>query len=58
VALVYAGLGEKRQALNWLDKALEDRAHWLVWIRLDPRWDSIRDELRFKTIVRGVGFPG
>jgi tetratricopeptide (TPR) repeat protein len=58
VALVYAGLGEKDQALNWLDKALEDRAHWLVWIRLDPRWDSIRDEPRFKTIVSRIGFPG
>lgn len=56
VALVYAGLGEKRQVLNWLDKALEDRAHWLVWIRLDPRWDSIRDEPQFKTIVSRVGF--
>jgi tetratricopeptide (TPR) repeat protein len=58
VALVYAGLGEKDQALNWLDKALDDRSHWLVWIRLDPRWDPIRDEPRFKRIVSRVGFPG
>ena len=58
VALVYAGLGEKDQALNWLEKALEDRAHWLAWIRLDPRWDPIRDEPRFKKIVSRVGFPG
>jgi tetratricopeptide (TPR) repeat protein len=58
VALVYAGLGEKNQALNWLDKALDDRSHWLVWIRLDPRWDPIRDEPRFKRIVSRVGFPG
>jgi TolB-like protein/DNA-binding winged helix-turn-helix (wHTH) protein/Tfp pilus assembly protein PilF len=58
VALVYAGLGEKNQALNWLDKALDDRSHWLVWMRLDPRWDPIRDEPRFKRIVGRVGFPG
>jgi TolB-like protein/DNA-binding winged helix-turn-helix (wHTH) protein/lipoprotein NlpI len=58
MALVYVGLGEKDQALNWLDKALEERAHWLVWIRLDPRWNSIRDEPRFKTIVKRLGFPG
>ena len=58
VALVYAGLGEKDQALNWLDKALDDRSHWLVWIRLDPRWGPIRDEPRFKRIVSRVGFPG
>jgi TolB-like protein/DNA-binding winged helix-turn-helix (wHTH) protein/lipoprotein NlpI len=58
VALVYDGLGEKDQALSWLDKALDDRSHWLVWIRLDPRWDAIRDEPRFKRIVSRVAFPG
>jgi TolB-like protein/DNA-binding winged helix-turn-helix (wHTH) protein/Flp pilus assembly protein TadD len=58
VALVYDGLGEKDQALSWLDKALDDRSHWLVWIRLDPRWDAVRDEPRFKRIVSRVAFPG
>lgn len=58
VALVYDGLGEQDQALSWLDKALDDRSHWLVWIRLDPRWDAIRDEPRFKRIVSRVAFPG
>ena len=58
VALVYVGLGEKDHALNWLEKALEDRAHWLVWVRLDPRWNPLRDEPRFQKIVSHVGFPG
>lgn len=58
IALVYAGLGENEQAMNWLEKALQDRVHWLVWIRLDPRWDPLRDEPRFKKIVSRVGFPG
>ena len=55
VALIYAGLGEKDQALNWLQKALEDRSHWLVWMRLDPRWDPIRKDARFEEISRRVG---
>jgi len=56
VALVYVGLGDKDQALIWLGKAVEDRAHWLVWMRLDPRWDPIRGDPRFKEITRRVGF--
>jgi TolB-like protein/DNA-binding winged helix-turn-helix (wHTH) protein/Flp pilus assembly protein TadD len=56
VALVYVGLGDKDQALIWLAKAVEDRAHWLVWMRLDPRWDPIRGDPRFKEITRRVGF--
>ena len=32
-ALIYAGLKDKEQALLWLRKAVEERSHWLVWIR-------------------------
>ena len=55
-ALIYAGLGEKEQALAWLRKALEERSHWLVWIRVDPRFDTLRSDPRFQQIVRAV-FP-
>jgi DNA-binding winged helix-turn-helix (wHTH) protein len=55
VALVHAALGEKDQALNWLDRALEDRSHWLVWLKLDPRLDTLRSDPRFKRLLLGVG---
>lgn len=56
-ALLYAGLGDKIQTFNWLDKAVQGRSHWLVWMRLDPRWDDVREDPRFKEIVRRVEFP-
>ena len=56
-ALLYAGLGDKIQTFNWLDKAVQGRSHWLVWMRLDPRWDDVRADPRFKEVVRRVGFP-
>lgn len=56
VALLYTGMGEKDQALIWLDKAIEGRSHWLVWIRVDPRWGNVRSDPRFEEIVRRVGF--
>jgi len=57
VALVHAGLGENDAALRWLDKAVEERSNWLVWLRLDPRWDALRSDPRFERLVRGMAFP-
>jgi TolB-like protein/DNA-binding SARP family transcriptional activator/tetratricopeptide (TPR) repeat protein len=56
VALVYAGLGDTEQAFLWLDKACAERSHWLVWLRLDPRWATLRTDLRFKALLRKVGW--
>jgi DNA-binding winged helix-turn-helix (wHTH) protein/TolB-like protein/lipoprotein NlpI len=57
VALVHAGLGEKDLAFTWLEKALAERSHWLVWLRLDPRWDVIRADARFEQLLGRVGLP-
>ena len=46
-ALIYSGLRENEQALTWLRKAVEERSHWLVWIRVDPRFDTLRGEPPF-----------
>jgi hypothetical protein len=57
VALVYAGLGEKNQAFVWLNKALQGRSHWLVWLNRDPRWAGIRSDPRFVDLAKRVGLP-
>ena len=50
-AVVYAGLGEQEEALSWLERAFEDRDPYLVWIRTDPRLDSLRDAPRFRSLL-------
>jgi tetratricopeptide (TPR) repeat protein len=55
VALIWAGLGDRDQAFAWLDKAFADRSHWLVWLKIDPRWDPIRSDPRFHDLVTRVG---
>jgi len=56
-ALVHLGLGEKEQALAWLNRSVEERANWLFWLLADPRWDPMRSDPGFQGIARKVGFP-
>lgn len=58
VALVHAGLGDRDQALAWLDKAYADRSDYMVYLGLEPMLDSLRSDPRFKALVRQVGLPG
>jgi DNA-binding winged helix-turn-helix (wHTH) protein/TolB-like protein len=58
VALVYAGLGDKDQAFQWLNKAFDERSHWLVWLKLDPGWDGLRGDSRFDDLVKRMHFAG
>jgi TolB-like protein/DNA-binding winged helix-turn-helix (wHTH) protein len=55
VALVHAGLGDKSEAFRWLDKAYDERSHWLVWLSLDPRWNALRGDSRFDQLRKRVG---
>jgi TolB-like protein/Tfp pilus assembly protein PilF len=55
VALVHAGLGDKSEAFRWLDKAYDERSHWLVWLSLDPRWNDLHADPRFDQLRRRIG---
>ena len=57
VALVHAGLGHTDQAFHWLDRAFEERSHWLVWLRLDPRWKRLHEDPRFAMLVSKIRYP-
>lgn len=56
VATTYAGLGDTEQALAWLEKAYEDRSGWLaLWLKVDPKFDGLRADERFRDLMRRVG---
>ncbi len=54
VALLYAQMGEKHQALAWLEKTYEERNYRLLFIKVDARLDSLRSEPRFLDLVRRI----
>ncbi|MFN0123707.1 MAG: TPR end-of-group domain-containing protein, partial [Blastocatellia bacterium] len=55
IALLYARLGQKEQALARLEKAVEDRNHYVIALNVEPVWDSYRTDPRFMALVRRVG---
>jgi len=57
VALILASLGEVGQALEWLEQAFERRCFWLVYLNVDPCYDALRQDPRFRSLVRRMSFP-
>ena len=55
IAVIYAGLGDRERVLTYLERADNERSHWLVWLKRDPRWNDLRGDPRFQDLVRRVG---
>ena len=53
-ALVHAGLGETDEAMRWLERAFDERATLLTYVGMDPRFDALRDDPRFKNLTRRI----
>jgi hypothetical protein len=56
-AYVYIGLGEKDRAFSCIEKAYEERAGLLVYLKVEPMFDPIRSDTRFQRIMKLVGLP-
>ncbi len=57
LALVYAALGDRSQAVASLESAADQRAGWVVLIGVDPGLDSLRTQSRFKRLRERIGVP-
>jgi serine/threonine-protein kinase len=57
LAIVHVGLRENDRALDWLDKAYEERSIRLAYLRREPVWDALRQEPRFKDLLRRIPLP-
>jgi serine/threonine protein kinase/Tfp pilus assembly protein PilF len=56
LASVYVGLKDFDAALNWLEKAYEERAYLLVYLQTDPIMDELHNKERYKKLIKKI-FP-
>ncbi len=55
IAFVHLGLGDRDQAFTWLERSAEDSATELRTLKVDPLYDSVRNEPRFQALLKKVG---
>jgi serine/threonine protein kinase/Tfp pilus assembly protein PilF len=55
LARIHAALGEKEKALELLEKVYDDRSESVVWLKVDPTFDSLRGDARFQALLTKAG---
>ncbi len=57
LALIYASLGRKQEAIEHLNKAYDERSGWVIYLKVDPMFDSLHAEPGFTDLVRRLNLP-
>jgi tetratricopeptide (TPR) repeat protein len=55
-ARIYAALGETDETFKWLETAHQQRANWMVLLKVDPCFDDFRSDPRFQDLMRRMNF--
>jgi TolB-like protein/Tfp pilus assembly protein PilF len=55
VGLVQLGSGERNNAIASLEEAYANRDQWMMFLKVDPGWDKLRSDPRFKNLVQRLG---
>jgi DNA-binding winged helix-turn-helix (wHTH) protein/tetratricopeptide (TPR) repeat protein len=55
IAMIYAALGDKHDAFQWLERAYVERDEDLGLLKIDPRLDNLRADPRFASLLQRVG---
>jgi TolB-like protein/Tfp pilus assembly protein PilF len=58
IAIIYSGLDETAEALTWLERGFEQRDPKMVFLKVEPKWNNLRDDPRFIRLLKGMNlFP-
>jgi hypothetical protein len=56
-AIICLATGDKDQAFAWLNKAFAERSDQLLYLNVDPVFDGVRHDPRFRLLTQRVGLP-
>lgn len=54
VALAHVGLGDRVRALAEITQAIQERSHWVLFLKTDPMFDPLRKDRRFRSLVNTI----
>lgn len=58
MAVIHIGLGEKDVALRYLEECYRRPDDWLMMLKVDPAFDSLRADPRYQDLVERIGLGG
>jgi serine/threonine-protein kinase len=56
LATLYVGLGDKNRAIEQLNRAYDDRAGWIIYLKVEPIFDPLRSDPRFAELLSRMKF--
>jgi serine/threonine-protein kinase len=54
--LIYLGLKDDK-VFDWLERSYNERAGWIMYLATDPRYDPLRQDARFRSLLERLGLP-
>jgi len=55
IATIHMAMGDREQAIAWLNRAYEQRDVRMTFLKVDHRWDPLRADPRFVAIAQRIG---
>ena len=55
IALAYNAVGEREKALDYLEKGFAERDVRMVFLKVEPQWDTLRTEPAFVELIKRMG---
>ena len=56
-ACIYAGLNDKENAFAWLERAYQEKSPWMPLLKMQTVLDNLRDDPRFKDLLKRMNLP-
>jgi hypothetical protein len=56
-AIIYTAKNDREQALRSLEDAQKQEDWFMLWLKVTPEFDPLRDDVRFQKLVERAGLP-